>query len=561
MQKIFISSLSICCLVLGGHSAALASSDTEALPNILILMAEDMSSRVGAFGDDVANTPRIDELANEGVRYPQAFTTAGVCAPSRAAMVLGMHQISTGTQHMRSSNGPTGGYQALPPAHVKAFPELLRRAGYYTFTDGKLDYQFSHIRANSGPFTIWDAEGFGSDWSGRQGGQPFFGWLNFIVTHEGGVMTPLGHWPNSVIHVVMQVTRALSGNRVSGGPVEPKEIKLEPYYPDTQIIREDIARHYNNIHDMDRRVGEILDRLEAEAVLENTIIIWTTDHGDGLPRAKRDLYDSGIKVPMIIRWPEHLAPDGVAPGSLDNRLISMIDLAPTILRLAGVDSPEYLQGQDIVSSAPREFVFASRDRIDEVQDRRRAARSSRFKYLRNWYPDLPAGHALDYRGNLNMVKEMQTMFVEGRLNEVQGKWFKPQGAEELYDLDKDPFEVNNLIADPTYSKDLDQMRGALDQWLTEIDDLSDLSEAEMLKRLGIAAEPQQTVPPTFEQTSSGIALSSATEGASIGYRINGGLWQIYSAPVSLKAGQRLEAKSVRYGFLESETSELMQTSH
>ena len=523
-------------------------------PNILLLMAEDMSLRVGAFGDPVAVTPNLDALAEQGVRYPNTFTAAGVCAPSRAAHILGMHQISTGTQHMRTSSRPAGGYFAVPPADAKAFPELLRAAGYYTYTDQKLDYQFSTPFPNSGPFTIWDSEGEANpDWRGRAEGQPFFGFRNFGVTHESGVFRPLGSMPNSRMHFILQVMRWWRMDEEPAQVVSPNAVQLPPYYPDTPTVRADLTRHYNNIAYMDAEVGEILAQLEADGLADSTIVIWTTDHGDGLPRAKRELYDSGIKVPMIIRWPEKYRPEGVEPGTVDTRLISFIDFAPTILELAGVASPDYLQGQDIVSSeaSPRQYIFASRDRIDEVPDRQRAIRDERFKYIRSWHPDLPQGHPLKFRDNIDMVREMRAMYEAGQLNAAQSLWFQAPGEEQLYDLEKDPFEINNLAGDPAYATELNRLRTALDNRRAEIGDWSDESETAMVARFQPGGERQVTPAPDIAIEGSNLVLKAMESGSSMGYSINGAPWQLCNGPVSLSAGAEVEAKAVRYGWEES----------
>ena len=351
-------------------------------------MAEDMGPRVGAFGDTVSRTPNLDALAEAGVRYDNVFTTAGVCAPSRAAHILGVHQIATGSQHMRTSTRPEGAYFSVPPPHIKAYPELLRAAGYYTFTDSKLDYQFSSTFAGTGPFTIWDADDI-RHWGGREKNQPFFGLINYMETHESGIFTPLGHWPHSLTHLFMQIWRWWTLEDPVADTISPDTISLPPYFPDTETVRRDMVRHYGNIRDMDYQVGRVLERLEQQGLAENTIVIWTTDHGDGLPRAKRELYDSGIRVPMIIRWPEKYRPEHLKPGDLDSGLISFVDLAPTILQMAGVEAPEYLQGKNFLESETpgRDYVFASRDRIDEVPDRQRAVRNKRFKYIRSWGPN------------------------------------------------------------------------------------------------------------------------------------------------------------------------------
>jgi arylsulfatase A-like enzyme len=524
-------------------------------PNILVLRAEDMSARVGAFGDEVAVTPNIDQLAKEGVRYPNTFTAAGVCAPSRAAHITGMHQISFGGQHMRSSSGPLGAYKAVPPPEVKAYPELLRAGGYYTWTDHKLDYQFSGPMAGSGPFTIWNDEKDEGHWRNRQSGQPFYGLVNFAITHESGVFTPLGTWPHSFTHLLMQVMRAVTLPSVEDNdPVRPDQIQVPPYYPDTGTVRADMARHYNNLAMMDRQVGEILDQLEADGLADSTIVIWTTDHGDGLPRAKRDLFDLGIKVPMIIRWPEAYRPEGVAANGIDTRLVSFIDFAPTILRLAGVSPPDYLQGQDFVEDEPREYIYASRDRIDEIADRQRAVRDGRYKYIRSWYPEQPGGHHLDYRDNMDMMQELWTLLEAGELNVQQRQWFEAPGEERLFDLAADPLELNNLAADPVHRETLERMRGALADWQGRVEDWSEQSEADMLAGFRPDGETPVTAVPRLAFRAGKLHLSCATEGASIGYNVDGGAWQLYSGPVAVAAGAEVEAKAVRYGWDESEVA-------
>jgi arylsulfatase A-like enzyme len=456
---------------------------------------------------------------------------------------------------MRTSTRPEGGYFAVPPAGVKAYPELLREAGYFTYTDTKLDYQFSGVFPDSGPFTIWDEEGDASaDWRGRAPGQPFFGFRNFMVTHESGVFRPLGEMPNSAIHFVMQLMRWWKMDEVPPDVVQPEDVVLPPYYPDTPTVRADLARHYNNIAFMDAEVGAILKQLEADGLADSTIVIWTTDHGDGLPRAKRELYDSGIKVPMIIRWPEAYRPAGVAPGTLDSRLISFIDFAPTILGLAGVDIPGYLQGRDFADpgASQRQYIYASRDRIDEVPDRQRAIRDRRFKYIRSWYPQQEQGHPLAYRDNIDMVREMRAMYTAGELNEVQSLWFRPPGEEQLYDLELDPFEVNNLAGNPDYAVELVRLRAALDQRLAKVGDWSEEAESAMVARFGFEGERRVTPAPTIVVENDRLTVRAVEPGSSLGYSIDGGPWRLYRGPVTIEPAQSVEAKAVRYGWEESE---------
>lgn len=532
-----------------------ASSQTPPRPNILLLMAEDMSSRVGAFGDNVAVTPNLDALAAQGLRYTNTFTAAGVCAPSRAAHILGMHQISTGTQHMRSSTRPDGSYFSVPPENAKAYPELLRAAGYYTYTDNKLDYQFSSVFSGSGPPTIWDLEGAAAtDWDNRAQGQPFFGFISFLVTHESGVFLPLGNMPNSAIQLLMQVMRWFRLDDPLPDVVNPQDIAVPPYYPDTKTVRTDMARHYNNIAYMDAEVGSILDQLEEAGLADSTIVIWTTDHGDGLPRAKRELFDSGIKVPMIIRWPEAYRPQGVKPGAIDERLISFVDLGPTILSLAGVLAPDTMQGRNFLdrAAAPRAYVYASRDRIDELMDRQRAVRDTRYKYIRSWYPDVSGGTDLKFRNNIEMVREMRAMYDAGQLNAVQQQWYEPPGEERLFDLQVDPFEIHDVSDEPQYQPTLQRLRSEMDNWQARVGDWSEESESAMVARFELDGQRRVTPPPRISVKEGVLLIMPAAAGHSLEYRVDGGPWQLYTGPLSVEKNSEIKARAVRYGWEESE---------
>jgi arylsulfatase A-like enzyme/lysophospholipase L1-like esterase len=507
-------------------------------PNILILMAEDLGLRVGAFGDPVANTPNIDRLAEQGTRFPNTFTAAGVCAPSRAAHITGMHQVAIGAQHMRTRSFKPNEYRAVPPPEVKAYPELLRAAGYYTLTNNKLDYQFSNYGAGSGPFTIWDYEGDDPDWNRRAQGQPFFALINFGMTHESRMFAKN-----------VKIQRAKGWKQVT----DPAAVGVPPYYPDTPAIRQDIAQHYDNIHEMDREVGTWLTRLEADGLLENTIVIWTTDHGDGLPRGKRELYDSGIKVPLVLRWPVNLRPRDKAPGSGDSRLVSFVDFGPSVLAWAGVEVPDYMHGKPVLAdpAVSREYVFASKDRLDEMPFRERVVRDSRYKYLYNYQPGEVGAKPLAYREQLATMADLREWFESGRMNDQQAAWFRPRPQEEFYDLQNDPHEVNNLADDPAYADELARLRHALARWRERVPDLSDEPEAQMAERFWPGGEQPVTRSPRLIGKDGFMTITCPTEGASIGYRVDGGGWQLYSEPFKVTAGALVEAKSVRYGWRES----------
>jgi N-sulfoglucosamine sulfohydrolase len=544
-------------LFLTAVTAVAASGTTR--PNILLLVAEDMSPRVGAFGDAVAVTPTLDRLASEGVRFNNVFTAAGVCAPSRAAQITGMHPASIGAQHMRAANGPAGSYKAVPPAKVKAYPELLRAAGYFTFTDDKLDYQFSQIRPGTGPFTIWDREGGEASWSQREDEQPFFGLINFLQTHESGVFPPLETRQLTGKFLNFQRYRAEHYGNPDANPfVTPDQVEVPPYYPDVATVRVDIARHYNNIALMDLQVRDVLDRLERDGLASNTIVIWTTDHGDGLPRAKREIFDSGIKVPMIIRWPERYRPAHLEPGQIDEQMISFVDLAPTILALAGVETPDYLPGQNYLDpSLPRrQYIFASRDRMDAVADRQRAVRDQHYKYIRSWHPQQPGGHRLAYRDNITMMQTLWEMLEAGQLNADQRRWFEPPGEEQLYDLLADPFELNNLAHSAAHQTTLNRLRAALAVWQQNNLDWSEQPETAMIAAFWPQGEQPITATPDFHPHALLLSIQSETPGTSLGYRQNGGGWKVYSAPITVLPGDKIDAKAIRYGWQESAVTSL-----
>ncbi len=533
-----------CCLPLLLLTPSAVAS--EPLPNVLLLVAEDLSPRIGAYGDPVARTPNLDALARRGVRFTRAFTTAGVCAPSRAALVMGQHQISFGAQHMRTSTGPLGEYYAQPDPEAKAFPELLRRAGYFTFTDVKLDYQFSGVGAGTGPFTIWDREGPNAHWRDRESGQPFFGLINFLETHESGVMR-VDVEPHNAAHAATQTMRRRNG-LVAEAVTNPADVVVPPYYPDIPEVREDMARHYDNIHAMDARVGEILRALDRDGLRAHTIVIWTSDHGDGLPRAKRELFDSGIRVPLLVDIPAAYRPPGWQPGTTRADLVSFVDLAATILGWAGVTAPVELHGTDFLTGT-RQYVFASRDRIDTVPDRQRAVRDPRYKYVRSWSPETPGGHPLEYRDGLEMMRAMRSQFLAGTLNRDQARWFQAPGAEQLYDLKDDPHELENRADDPALSTVKARLLNALIDWLARVGDTGIVPEAELRERLLVRGKIPVTPPPRVVREN-GLLTVQSSDGASVGYRSDDGPWRLYSGPMP-EPGARLELKAVRYGWRES----------
>jgi N-sulfoglucosamine sulfohydrolase len=528
-------------------------------PNILWISVEDMSPHLGVYGDPLARTPALDRLAAQSVRFTRAFSTAPVCAPSRAAIITGMYQTAIGAQHMRTTEDGVpelpGPYLAVPPFYVKAFPEYLRAAGYYTTNRVKTDYQFGV------PFTIWDDVSQTAHWRNRgDRAQPFFSVFNLMVTHESSI------FPSSPAR--------------KGKPLvtDPAAIRVPPYYPDTPVIREDLARMYDNIADMDGQVAAILRELEEDGLADDTVVFFWSDHGDGVPRAKRSLYDSGLRVPLMIRWPKGLGP-GPAPATTSDRLVSLLDLAPTVLRLAGVPVPAHLQGEVLVgpSSRPsRQFIFAARDRMDIEYDMMRSARDGRFLYIRNFQPELPyAGH-ITYRNQSAIIQEWFRLQAAGSLAGPPALWMRTsRPAEELYDTVDDPHQVRDLSADPGHGPTLERMRAAVAGWMRDIGDQGLINEAEMIQRMWPGGVQPETAPPYIvprtttadpsrpETMTVGapmeVAIYVPTQGASIGYTTEDGpsaRWRLYTGPIRVSSPMTLRAKAIRYGYKESAETRL-----
>lgn len=511
-------------------------------PNILWITVEDMSPRLGSYGDSLAHTPNLDQLAREGVRYTHFFATAPVCSPSRAALITGMYQTSIGAhQHRTTSDYPElehRPYLAVPPPHVKAFTEYLRAAGYYTTNNAKTDYQFAPNGDRRQPLTAWDDSSPQAHWRNRPDpDQPFFAVFNTGRTHESRV------WPNPE----------------EASMLDPARVVLPPYYPDTPIIRRDVARHYDNIARMDTWVGDLLQQLEEDSLTHNTIVFFYSDHGDGIPRGKRWLQDSGLQAPLLIRWPEHLT-----SHTVDGQLLSFIDLAPTVLSLAGVAVPEHMQGQaflgDQASDAPRSYIYAARDRMDEAHDMRRAVRDHLFKYIRNFHPERPYLPPNAYRDRMPLMQELLRLHEADALEGPPALLFqatKPE--EELYDVTQDPHEINNLAGLPEYAEVLTRMRDALTRWQEETGDMGLIPETELAEQMWPGGIQPTTATPTFlaekDTVPTTVTLSCATEGASIAYSTDIGddpHWHLYTGPITVSDPTTLRAKAIRYGFAESE---------
>ncbi len=447
------------------HFAILVAISFPAIgntPNILWITAEDMSPTLGCYGDDYAITPHIDQLASEAVSYDNAFATSPVCSPSRSCIINGLPASSQGTQQMRS---------AFPiPGYMKGFPSILRAAGYYTTNNVKTDYNSANwetIIAAS-----WDESSATAHWRGRADDQPFFSVFNLMTSHQSRSMV----WPHR--QFVSEVQSKLAADEIH----HPEKAPVPPYYPDTLIVRKTLARFYDCVTVMDKEVGAILRQLEDDGLAEDTIVFFYSDHGSGMPRHKRALLDSGMKVPLIVRFPEKyqsLAPSG--PGTRTDRLVSFDDFGPTVLSLAEVGIPAYMEGKPFlgkVAGLVRQFVYGHRDRVDEVLDLARSVRDKRYLYIRNYMPHLGYNQPTAWPDLGEIRHEFYAHAQSGRMTAPQKQFAGPsRPLEELYDCQADPQNLENLANSSDHRGVLERMRAQLVTHLMDSRDLGFLPEA------------------------------------------------------------------------------------
>ncbi len=516
------------------HSTSIDTADKQpqtALPNILWIVCEDISPTLPMYGDSTAHTPNLDALASESMIYENAFSVVGVCAPSRSAIITGMYPINLGTTHMRTGkdvfswgkrkykkkgqgrdiNGKVvPEYSAVIPDFVKCFPEYLQQAGYFCTNNAKTDYQFA------APRSAWNLNDQKAHWRKRPKNKPFFSVFNIGTTHESRL------WKNKNLPLT----------------VDPDKVPVPPYLPDTEATRESIARHYSNVELMDAEVGAFIKQIKEDGLYDNTIIFFYSDHGGPLPRQKREIYDSGLHVPFMIK-----DVNSKTQGRTD-RMISFVDLAPTVLSLAGVKIPDYMKGKAFLgnqAAAPRKYIYGSSDRFDEFTDRIRAIRSKRFLYLRNYYPDLPKYKDIGYRKNIPMMPPMLQMHREGKLNPIQESWFQSKTTEELYDTQNDPFNLINLAENPKYQATLSEMRNALFSYLQTQTDLGQIPESQLVSMMWPDFKQPKTLSPILTRKNHQIIATCPTKGASIVYlESNKPLtkidfeqdWKLYTRPVT-----------------------------
>ncbi|MHB8899624.1 MAG: sulfatase-like hydrolase/transferase [Thermoguttaceae bacterium] len=445
-----------------GPCLAADQSPPAGRPNILWLVSEDTSPLLGCYGDPLARTPRLDRLARDGVLYERCFAQP-VCAPSRFALISGMFAASCGpAHHMRA--------QGRIPAWLRGFPALLQDAGYHTSNNAKTDYNSPISVADA-----WDASGAKAHWRHLPSpNQPFFSVFNHAVTHESCL------FPKKELPLAFP-------------PSDPAAMRIPPYLPDTPEIRADAARCYNHITLMDRQVADKLKELEEAGLAQDTIVFYYGDNGGILPRSKQFLQRTGTHVPLIVYYPpkwRHLSPG--PPGSRISDPVSFVDFAPTVLSLAGVKIPEYMQGRALAGPARApapDFVFGTRDRMDELYDMMRSVMDRRWLYVRNYRPDIPYVEAMEYMFKARGYQSWARVAAEGRLTPATAHYWGEKPVEELYDMDADPDNVVNLAGDPTHRETLERMRAALRRHTLEINDNGFLPEGSPLEGYDASRDP------------------------------------------------------------------------
>ena len=436
-------------------------------PNILWITIEDTSPYfIGCYGDENAKTPVIDKLAEEGVRFTNAFSTGTVCSPSRSAIITGVKTYKLGTGNHRSS------YQI--PERIKGFPHYLRKEGYYTTNNSKTDYNV----ANGKQFIkeAWNENSGKAGWWNRESGQPFFAIFNFMDSHQSRTMTnPFSWYENKVLSNLSEEER-----------IGDNEFEMPPFYKDSPEMRKQMARVYNSLKLTDNKIGKLLKRLEADNLRDSTIIFFYADHGEGIPRGKTNGINLGYRVPFVVWFPEkykHLSPWGTS-GVVADELVSFEDLAPTLIRLAGGELPEHLKGRVLMGkyrNKPTDHLVLSADRADNGIDMVRTVTDGDFLYSRNYYPYQPEVRFIRYMEIGEIKQQMRADYAAKELNSLQNSLFEERPAEFLFNVKEDQWETKNLVDDPQYSSILKKMRKQLDQELKQARDVLFLPEYEIAK--------------------------------------------------------------------------------
>ncbi len=458
-------------------------------PNILWFVVDDMSANLSCYGETVIETPELDRLATEGLRFTRAYATSPVCSSFRSALITGMYQTTIGSHHHRSGRGQR---RIQLPDDVRPLPELFQQAGYWTCMGsglpgydfrsqptprdrlGKADYNFD-----------WDREIFDShDWAGRQAGQPFF----MQVQLHGGKLR--GDSEKANANFVQRVRNEL------GSTTHPADVKLPPYYPRDPLLLTDWAAYLDSVRITDWHVGQVLQRLETEGLLDNTLVIFFTDHGISHARGKQFLYDEGTHIPLILRGP------GIAPGTVRQDLVEHIDVAAVSLAAAGIPLPAVMQGRDVLAAdySNRQAVYAARDRCGETMDHIRSVRTDRYLYIRNFLPRRPHLQPSQYKDSKAIVQRLRELHAASKLDDLSERLlFAPDRPdEELYAYGEDPWQIHNLANDPAYEGVLAEFRTRLDRWIDKTGDLGPESPEIYAKEIADELDVINPASPRFE---------------------------------------------------------------
>ncbi len=443
--------------------------------NVVWIVVEDQSQYFfPTYGNDEISLPNLESLANESLVFENMYATYPVCAPARSSIITGMYPNSIGTHNMRAFNGnrevrgkkndfnPCSESESLLDIpyyssnlaeQIPSFPEILRENNYYTTNNSKRDYNFK-ISEN-----VWDESSNKADWSNRSLNQPFFSVFNFAITHESSI------WRRDSDKLL----------------VNPDDLYIPPFFPNDSLTRHSYAVNYSNLILVDRQIGNLIERLKNDNLYDSSYIFFYSDHGGPFPRHKRSLKDTGVKVPFYVKQPKNLR-----EKTNTDQLLSFVDFAPTVLSILDLEIPSVYQGVPFLGSKKskksREFVFTASDRFDEEYDRVRSIRTKKYKYIKNY--NLEKSHALDlcYRNQMPLMRHLNNLLLQNKLNEFQSLWFRePRYAEELYDLENDPFEINNLSVNDKFENELIYHRKLMNDWMKEIDDLGSIPEKELIK--------------------------------------------------------------------------------
>ena len=439
-------------------------------PNIIWLVCEDQSPEFfSIYGNTTIKLPSIEALRADSVMYTNFYSPSAVCSPSRSAIITGMYPTTLGTHNMRAynegrkSNQPQlniPSYSPKFPTKIKPFTIALRNAGYYCINSGKEDYNFKISK------DAWDKtcsycqgkEKAAIHWRFRPKNKPFFAIFNFQITHEAQIW----HQANKPVFV------------------DVSKVEVPPIFPDDSITRKDLAINYSNLIRMDKQLGKIIQQLKDDGLYESSYIFFYSDHGGPFPRYKRAIYETGTKVPFMVKFPNNKL-----ANTTNNDLLSFIDLAPTMLSIAELKTPRYIQGHSFINSPnykPRKLLYTATDRFDGQFDRSRAVRNRRYKLIRNY--ELTKPHALDvnYRNQMPLMRHLKNLERLNQLNTSQSLWFQvPKSNFEFYDLINDPYELNNLINNEAYNDDVRYLKQALNSWIRKTKDKGEIDEYDLIK--------------------------------------------------------------------------------